>query len=191
MLEPLAPLYVALVHYPVVNRRGELIASAITTLDLHDLARSSCTYKISTCYIVTPLKDQQTLSDRLLKHWCEGIGRRLHPERELALKRLSVVESIGAARDAIETREGQAPRIWASTARKYPGAVAHGEARELLRRDARPVLLLFGTAWGLSSSVLEEAETVLEPICGNNDYNHLSVRCAASILMDRLLWDGR
>jgi len=57
-----ADLYVALVHYPVLNRKGEIIASALTNLDLHDLARTARTYNIPSCYIVTPLKDQQALA---------------------------------------------------------------------------------------------------------------------------------
>ncbi|MBT8351253.1 MAG: RNA methyltransferase, partial [Deltaproteobacteria bacterium] len=37
-------LYVALVHYPVVNKNGDVIASAVTNLDLHDIARAAKTY---------------------------------------------------------------------------------------------------------------------------------------------------
>lgn len=81
-----ASLYLALVHYPVLNRRGDVIASAITNLDLHDLARCACTYGIPGCFIVTPLRDQQALVGRLLKHWCEGVGKDLLPDREQALK---------------------------------------------------------------------------------------------------------
>ena len=49
------------------------------------------------------------------------------------------------------------------------------------------VLLLFGTAWGLHDELLETVDYVLAPIAGRNGYNHLSVRTAAAIIMDRLV----
>jgi hypothetical protein len=77
----MAPLYVALMHHPVLNRKGETIASAVTNLDLHDLARAARTYEIPASFVVTPLKDQQMLVTRLIGHWCEGVGREIHPDR--------------------------------------------------------------------------------------------------------------
>jgi hypothetical protein len=180
-------LFLALVHYPVVNRRGEIIASAITNLDLHDLARAACTYNIPVCYVVTPLKDQQALAKDLLRHWCEGVGRELHPDRATALNRLKVLASLDEAREDIWTLCGTQPIVWATSARESVGTFSHREARKILQRDSAPFLLLFGTAWGLSESVLKEVDAVLEPIRGVDGYNHLSVRCAAAIMMDRLL----
>ncbi|MGC8720905.1 MAG: RNA methyltransferase, partial [Thermodesulforhabdaceae bacterium] len=52
-----------------------------------------------------------------------------------------------------------------------------------------PVILLFGTAWGLADAVFEQADYILEPIRGKSSYNHLSVRCAAAIIIDRLFGD--
>lgn len=183
----MAHLYVALVHYPVLNRKGETIASAITNLDLHDLARAGRTYDVRACYVVTPLKDQQALSERLLRHWGEGIAKELLPERSEALRRLKVVDDIGSAVEEIRAIHGRRPGIWATTARESERSLTHREARRLLAEDERPYLLLFGTGWGLSPEVLAEADAVLEPIGGLNGYNHLSVRCAAAILFDRLL----
>ena len=180
----------ALVHYPVLNRKGETIASAITNLDLHDLARAARTYEIPACFIVTPLKDQQVLANRLLSHWCEGIGKELHSDREEALKRLRVVDSIEAAGSEIKADWGLSPTIWATSARELPGALSHQEARRRLSEAAQtasPCLLLLGTGWGLAPSVIDEAEVVLESIRGLNGYNHLSVRCAAAIFLDRLM----
>lgn len=187
----MAPLYVALVHHPVLNRKGEIISSAVTNLDLHDLARSARTYEIPACFIVTPLKDQQVLVGRLLSHWCEGIGKELHPDRGEALKRLQVVESIASARREIEARCGETPGVWATSARKCDGSLSHARARKVLSESSVPYLLLLGTGWGLTASVLRDADGVLDPIGGVNGYNHLSVRCAASILMDRLLHEER
>jgi hypothetical protein len=139
------------------------------------------------CYIVTPLEDQQALVKRLLSHWCEGIGKDLHPHREQALRRLRTVESIAEAKQDIHTKHEREPVIWATTARAGTGKLSHRRARQSLWEEAGPRLLLLGTAWGLAPVILNEADAVLEGIYGVNGYNHLSVRCAAAILVDRLL----
>jgi hypothetical protein len=181
------PLYVALVHYPVLNRKGETIAAAVTNLDLHDLARTARTYEIPACYMVTPLKDQQVLIKRLLAHWCEGVVKALHPDREEALKRLRIADDLATVKEEICLEWGEEPLLWATTAKTEPGALAHRQARQLLANAGRPYLLLFGTGWGLAPAALKEADAVLEAIPGRGPYNHLSVRCAAAIMMDRLL----
>jgi len=183
----MARLYLALVHFPVLNRNGEVIASAITNLDLHDLARLSCTYDVPVCYIVTPLKDQRDLAGRLLGHWCEGIGRELHPDRDRALRHLRIITSIDEARSEILSETGLLPMVWATSAKDLPGALTHGEARRRLTRESSPHLLLLGTGWGLAHEAFGLVDATLEPIEGVNGYNHLSVRCAAAVLLDRLL----
>lgn len=180
-------LYFALVHYPVLNRTGETIASAITNLDLHDLARACRTYGVPACYIVTPLKDQQALAGRLTKHWIEGIGGEILPERREALKLLSVVESLSAAIEDLERRDAKSPVLWATSAKNRINGLAHRRARQLLENDDRSFLLILGTGWGLAPEIFDMADAVLEPIAGADGYNHLPVRSAASILMDRLL----
>ncbi len=186
----MAQLFLALLQYPVLNRMGDVIASAITNLDLHDLARSCCTYGVPACYIVTPLRDQQALANRLMAHWIEGRGGDILPERREALKLLRVVESLSSAVQDIARNSGQTPVIWATTARNGGGALPHCEARDRLDRENRPFLLLLGTGWGLAPEIFDLADAVLEPIPGVNGYNHLPVRSAASILMDRLLGRG-
>ena len=53
---------VALVHYPVVSRIGETIGSAVTNLDLHDIARAGRTFGVTTYWVVTPFHEQQELA---------------------------------------------------------------------------------------------------------------------------------
>jgi len=183
----MAQLFLALLHYPVLNRTGDLIASAITNLDLHDLARLCCTYGVPACYIVTPLKDQQALANRLTAHWIDGRGGEILPERRQALKLLRVVESLTLATEDIVQKTGKIPALWATTAKNETGALSHRNARDLLERENRPFLLLLGTGWGLAPQIFGVVDAVLEPIAGVNGYNHLPVRSAASILMDRLL----
>jgi hypothetical protein len=175
----------------VANRHREVIASAITNLDLHDLARLARTYDLPGCFVVTPLQDQQQLARDLLAHWCNGVGRELHPHRWQALERLRIVDDIGEACTAIENDTGRRPRLWATSAGYDGVTVSHGEARRcLLGPDSQggaPYLLLLGTAWGLADGVMEICDAVLAPVAPESDYNHLSVRCAAAILIDRLV----
>ena len=67
-------LYVALIHHPVIDKNGETIASAVTNLDLHDIARACRTYGVKGYYVITPLKDQMVLVNRILDHWGTGVG---------------------------------------------------------------------------------------------------------------------
>jgi hypothetical protein len=183
----MAQLFLALLHYPVLNRIGDTIASAITNLDLHDLARSCRTYGVPACYIVTPLADQRALANRIAAHWIEGIGGKILPERREAIKLLKVVESLSSAVQDIALKSGRPPVLWATTAKNGVSALPHLRARALLESENRPFLLLFGTGWGLAPEVFDLVDAVLEPIPGVNGYNHLPVRAAACILLDRLL----
>jgi hypothetical protein len=189
------PFYLALVHYPVVNRNGAVIASAITNLDLHDLARLACTYRIPQCFIVTPLKDQQVLAARLIAHWCEGAGRESHPDRWQALQHLRIVPEVGVAKREIQAVQGRDPEVWATSAGAGRAVLTHRAARRQLEASrallAGPKLMLLGTAWGLAPGLIEAADQVLEAIQPDSLYNHLSVRCAAAILVDRLLGPER
>ena len=45
---------------------------------------------------------------------------------------------------------------------------------------------MLGTGWGLTDEIMSMADVTLEPILGPTDYNHLSVRSAAAIILDRL-----
>jgi hypothetical protein len=56
-----------------------------------------------------------------------------------------------------------------------------------MARGSRPVLLVFGTAWGLAPEVMATADFRLAPIKGTGTYNHLAVRSAVSIILDRVL----
>jgi hypothetical protein len=179
-------LYMGLIHYPVYNKNHDTIASAITTFDLHDLSRVARTYGMKGFYVVTPLEDQRQLAERILEHWIVGYGARYNPTRKEALEGVSVAATLeGAVREVTE-KEGERPLLIATDARtSRERCLSYPEARALLMAS-RPVLLLFGTAWGLEREVLEEANYILEPVEGGTDYNHLSVRAAAAIIVDRL-----
>ena len=183
-------LYVALVHYPVVNKRGERIASAVTNLDLHDIARAVKTYGGLGFYVATPLTDQQILVDRIVSHWTSGVGGENHPKRKRALELVRVVDTLEAACADIGRREGVFPKTVVTSAKAHAGSLSFTGLRAMLAKEA-PVLLVFGTGWGLAGEVMTQADHTLVPITSRTDYNHLSVRCAAAIVMDRLLGNDR
>jgi len=179
-------LYIGLVHFPVYNKNNQRIASAITTIDLHDIARLARTYDVRRFFVITPLDDQQRLADRIRSHWTNGYGARYNGHRKEAIELVEIVSSLEQAIDAIRTLEGEAPLILATDASKQKHrSISYEQARGLVR-DEKVVILIFGTAWGLDQSIMEEADCVLDPIFGRTDYNHLSVRTAAAIILDRV-----
>ena len=74
----------------------------------------------------------------------------------------------------------------ATSARGNETDVSCGRLKEELNGNASHVLV-FGTAWGLAEELIELCDYTLEPIKGAGSYNHLSVRSAASIYLDRLI----
>ena len=179
-------LYLALTHYPVINKRGDIIASALTNLDLHAISRAAKTYGVKSFYVVTPLKDQKDLAQRIIAHWTNGPGAVYNPARRSALELIRINDTIGDVAEDIKGIENNYPKTVVTCARRYPSSISYEGLRNILK-NGKPHLLVFGTAWGLSKPFISDADYVLEPITGTADYNHLSVRSAAAIILDRLL----
>lgn len=179
-------LYVALVHHPVIDKNGETIASAVTNLDLHDIARVCRTYGVRGYYVITPLTDQMVLVRSILDHWLVGAGGTYNPNRRQALELVRVAATVDGMVGEIAQAEGRRPKIVATTARRNAGDLSYRRLREMLI-DPMPLVLAFGTAWGLSGEFMDGADYVLDPLDGAGTYNHLPVRSAASIIIDRLL----
>lgn len=176
----------ALVHYPVTNKNGEVIASALTNFDLHDIARAACTFGVKGFYCVTPLADQQEIARTIAEHWQTGFGGEYNPKRREALNLIRVCDTIADAVAGIACHEdGREPRIIATSAQNLPGCVDFAAVKDSLGTGC-PHLLLLGTAWGMCPEVFDKADFILKPITGGTEYNHLSVRSAASIMLDRL-----
>ena len=179
-------LYMGLIHFPVYNKNYEKIASAITTLDIHDLARLAKTHGVKRLFIVTPLDDQQTLARRVLRHWIDGYGGQYNRHRKEALELVCVVTDLNRAIQKIKESEGEVPLIIATDASNQKDrSMSYGKARGIIQED-KAVILLFGTAWGLHEEVMTKADNILDPVSGKTGYNHLSVRAAAAIILDRL-----
>jgi hypothetical protein len=177
---------IALVHHPVVNKNGEVIGSAVTNLDLHDIARAAKTFGIDHYYVTTPYEDQQQLVQQIVGHWQTGYGAGYNPARKQALSIVHLAPSLEAAIAELTGCYGQKPLVVTTSARVYDNTMPYSTLREKIA-SGTPVLLLFGTAHGLAPQVMEKADAVLPPIQGSTEYNHLSVRSAASIILDRLL----
>ena len=189
MTKSYAPnLHVALVHYPVLNKNNDIIASAITNLDLHDIARVAKTYGVKSFYVVTPLKDQIDLVTRVISHWTNGAGSTYNPKRREALELIKIRETLEAVIDDIRNNSdnGEDPRTVVTSARDKSANLSFSGFCELLKNRV-PYLLILGTAWGLTESIITAADFVLEPVKGNTNYNHLPVRSAAAIILDRVL----
>ena len=179
-------LYVVLTHYPVVDKRGDIITSAVTNLDLHDISRAVRTYGVNTLYVVSPLSDQQRLVKKIISHWTDGHGAVYNPARRSALELIKVRDAIADVAEDILKIENNYPKTVVTCARRYPSSIGYEKFREFLK-TGYPHLLVFGTAWGLAETFIAEADYILEPITGPTEYNHLSVRSAAAIILDRLL----
>jgi len=178
---------IALVHHPVLDGQGAVVTTAVTNLDVHDLARSARSYGCTDYFVTHPIAAQRELVDRIRAHWTDGSSGKRIPDRREALTVLRVVDSLDAAIGALGGRD--AVEVWVTAAR-HLGAKTLGfaDARARLEGEGRAVLVVFGTGWGLAPAVVESADALLEPIRSvRSDYNHLSVRAACAIALDRLL----
>ena len=177
----------ALLHFPVRDRAGETITTAVTNLDLHDMARSARTYGLSDMFVVHPIGAQRDLVQRVQDHWITGSGARRIPERTPALQLLRVVESVDQVFDAVGSGR-QGVELWTTSAQPRDCMLSYPQARDRVRADGPPIVLAFGTGWGLAASIEAAADVHLEPICPQIDsgFNHLSVRAACAITLDRL-----
>lgn len=180
-------LHIALLHYPVKNRRGDTIASAVTNLDIHDIARIGKTYGVAGVHLVTPLVDQQGLVQKILCHWLEGIGGDHNPDRREALRLVTVAGSLEAVKAGIQAGSDLPVRVAATGAAPRQNAMSFERFRACLRSREAVYVLAFGTAWGLSDAFMEAADLVLAPVQGVSGYNHLPVRAAAAIILDRIM----
>ena len=179
-------LYIGLVHYPVRNKNGDEIASAVTIFDIHDIARTAKTYGVKNYFIITPVEEQKYLTKRVILHWTEGFGSSYNPNRKEAVELIKVVDSIDEACRSIEKTEGIFPHTIVTGAKKTKRDISFKVGRNLLE-NGNPILLLFGTAWGLTDRIINGSDYSLASISGPTDYNHLSVRSAAAIILDRLV----
>jgi hypothetical protein len=179
-------LFVALIHHPVVDRNGRIVTSAITSLDVHDIARSAHTYGVKRAYIVHPIVEQREFAATVIDHWRFDFGRAFDGRRREALETIKIVDTLDDAIADASAVAGARPSIVHTSARTSGGMMTTELRKKMEAPDAPPIMILFGTGFGLAPSVIERANIVLNAILGPGDYNHLSVRAAVSIILDRL-----
>jgi len=181
-------LYLGLVHHPVMNKRGETVATSVTNLDIHDIARSCRTFGVKNYFIITPIQLQHELVGRILGHWDKDESALYNPDRKDALSHVVIVNSVEEAMQNIEKLEEKKPMCVVTGAgfKSFDGDAK--ALKDKMNLDKIPCLVLFGTGWGLHASIVESADFRLGPISGaaEDGYNHLSVRSAVAIYLDRI-----
>lgn len=180
-------IFMALIHYPVLDKHGRIVATSITNFDLHDLARIAKTYGISRLYIVNPIPSQQWFAQRIVRHWRDGFGAAYNPTRKVTMELISILNDLNEVADDIKEQTGREALFIATSAKRKGHCVSYTELRNEIRNNKADFCIMLGTGWGFHASIYEEVDFILEPIEGTGDYNHLSVRTAAGIILDRLL----
>lgn len=182
-MKNLPNIYIGLVHGPIKNKRGMEVTTSVTNLDIHDIARSARTFGFKNYFIITPIKAQHELLDRILTHWEGDKSGEYNPDRKDALSYIQRQNTIEDCVAQITEWEGKKPLVAVTGANfeSYDGTPK--DLIEKLTLDNNPMLLLFGTGWGLTASVVDGADFRLTPIFGaaEDGYNHLSVRSAVAI----------
>jgi hypothetical protein len=185
-----SPVYVGLLHTPMLDRQGRVVTTAVTNMDIHDIARSCRTYGVAKYFIVHPEPAQEVILRRILRHWEPGgVSAKYHPKRVQALSQVEHVKTFDDMLSAIAAENGgRKPLVAMPDARPWPKSMDYAELRRCrLAGELGPVLLVFGTGWGLAPEFFSRIDVVLDPIRGPGAYNHLSVRAACAIVLDRIL----
>lgn len=180
--------YLALMHTQVKIKDGTIGNTSVTSIDLHDAARSCATYGIKSCFMVSPLTDQQSIISIFLDFWQSEQGKHYNTSRHHAVSKVKAALTLDEVIANITEQEGASPIIISTSAKMYD----HEKMIDYASQDRvwagnRPVLFLFGTGQGLEDALVQKSDFLLLPIQGMTDYNHLSVRSAIAIILDRWL----
>lgn len=182
----MADLYLVLVHFPILNKHGKVVTTSVTNFDLHDLARTAKTFGVKSVFILTPSPEQRQMVQFIQNYWEQGRGALYNPDRSEAFSVLQTTESLEETCLTIKNVSGKSPYLVATTARLLPKALSVAGLKQRLAAPGQPVLLAFGTGHGLADEFFTHCDAVLEPIKGQGSYNHLPVRSAVAIILDRL-----
>jgi hypothetical protein len=175
-----------LLHHPVLDKNGLIVTTALTNMDIHDIARTARTYGVRRFYVAHPVKALRVLAAKIMEHWETGYGSTYNVTRKDALSLVRLEHDLDGTMLSLEHETGVRPRIVVTSAREGPNRTSFATLRSQLETRDEPHLLVLGTGWGLTPEVTERADVILEPVRGPTDYNHLSVRSAAAVILDRL-----
>ena len=163
------------------------MTTAIANMDIHDIARLAKTYGLCGFYVINPISAQRALAQEIINHWREGYGATYNKSRKEAFELVSLKESLDAVTKEIETHSGHAPKTIVTSANFNDGYLTFTSLRKMLKSNNLPYLLIFGTGSGIVDEVIQRADYRLEAIKGVGDYNHLAVRSAVAIILDRVV----
>jgi hypothetical protein len=135
---------------------------------------------------VTPVHALRELSARILEHWGSGWGATYNSTRKDALALVGLTEDLDHTIVDVERDAGASPLLLVTSARTHRPTISYAGLRRLIAESERPLLVLFGTGWGLTEEVIQRSDHQLPAVLGTGDYNHLSVRSAAAIILDRM-----
>lgn len=188
---PMLSFDLALVHHPALGRDGSLITTSITPMDLHDISRTCKTYGAGQYYVVHPHATMKTIAQRVRDYWKQGAGKAYEHNRSDAFTLMEIVDSLDEALFDAKARRGVRPLVVATSARPHgTTAVGYRELRDRLLSEKRAAMLVFGTGWGLTPEMVSRADVLLDPIRIDAPFNHLSVRSAVAITLDRLIGES-
>jgi len=163
------------------------VTTAIANMDIHDIARLAKTYGLRGFYVINPISAQLDLAQEIINHWREGYGATYNKSRKDAFELVSLKESLDEVTTEIETQSGHVPKTIVTSANFNEGYLTFTSLRKMLKSNNLPYLLIFGTGSGIADEVIQRADYRLEAIKGAGDYNHLAVRSAVAIIMDRVV----
>jgi hypothetical protein len=103
--------YIGLVHGPIRSKDGTEITTSVTNLDIHDIARTARTFGFKRYFLVTPIKNQQAMVNKILGFWESDSGLIYNPDRKNALSEAQVIDSIEDAVKKITEIEGRKPCV--------------------------------------------------------------------------------
>jgi len=184
-------VFIALLHYPAMDKEGKIIATSFTTMDLHDIARPARAYEINTYYIVQPIDAQREVIKRQIDYWLSEEGRKANPTRYEIVKLVQLAYTLDEVVEDIQQRRGRKPVIVGTDARTYPNTVGYSFLRKEIEKRDRDWLIVFGTGYGIPPDMMNTFDYILTPVYGAGDWNHLSVRNAVAIILDRLFSTNR
>jgi hypothetical protein len=179
-------LNVALLHDGMVDKTGKTVTTSVTLIDVHDISRSSKTYAADSFFVVHSSQTMRSLVRTVKQHWDGDFGSRYNPNRQDALGVLSIASDLDEVLMQIERRTGKLPKIIATSARDGADRISYADMRSIMESSNDSYLVTFGTGWGMGPELMSRADYVLKPIYGPTPYNHLSVRAACAIILDRL-----
>lgn len=182
--------YVVIMHSQVIVGDGNKVGhTSVASIDIHDIARSCKTYGIKNFFIVTQLEDQFQIVNTFFNFWHSPKGKNYNLSRYNAIESVILTKSFESVIEQIKQKENSNPIVITTSAKTHGnGTKIDFFSQGLVWKENRPVLIVFGTGQGLSNEIMDQSNFILAPVRGLTSYNHLSVRSAAAIILDR--WMG-